>query len=208
MTRIDTDIRPQIIPLSYGLNKGKEEIRRMKRCLIILLVVGIMAMSFVGEMVRSEAKDELSVVVDKIIKVLKFGDEYFEKPDAVIALGMIGDSRAIEPLIEFLKYSKNDHLRAEIAKALGRISDKKATPALIEALLNDSYRHTRCEAARALEKMGDKRAIPALEKALKDEYYHTRRHAAKALKKLTGRDYTYEGKKVEEEMEKELPEQK
>lgn len=191
----------------------------MKRCFIILLVVSIVAMFFVGETVRSEAKNELSVVIDKIIEVLKFGDEYSEKPDAVIALGMIGDSRAVEPLTEFLKYSKNDHLRTEIAKALGRIGNKRATPALIQALLNDSYRHTRCEAASALGEIGDKKAIPALEKALKDEYYYTRWRSAKALKKLTGKDYTYEGKEsppkeIEEmmkktkEIEKELPKQK
>ncbi|MBA7684037.1 hypothetical protein ES703_92426 [subsurface metagenome] len=143
-----------------------------------------------------------------------------EKEDAAIALGIIGDSRAVEPLIEYLEHSEDDHLRCDIVTALGRIGDKKATPALIEALLNDSYRHTRCEAARALGEIGDKRAIPALEKALKDEYYHTRWRAAKALKKLTGKDYTYEGsketplKEVEEmmkkikETEKELPKQK
>ena len=191
----------------------------MKRYLIILLAVSIVAMVFVGETVRSEAKDELSVVVNKIIKVLKYGDENLEKPDAVVALGMIGDSRAVEPLIEHLRYSKRDHLRSKIAEALGRIGDKKATPALIEALLNDSYCHTRCNAAKALGKMDDKRAIPSLEKALKDEYYYTRWQAAEALKKLTGKDYTYEGKKspskeIEEMMkkikktEKELPKQK
>lgn len=179
----------------------------MKRCLISLLAVSIAVVFLTGETVRSKTKDELGIVIDRIVKVLKYGS-MSEKPDAAIALGMIGDPRAIEPLFEYLKYSKNDHLRTEIVKALGRIGDKKATPALIEALLNDSYRHTRCEAAKALGEIGDKRAIPALEKALKDEYYHTRWRAAKALKKLTGKDYTYEGsketplKEVEEMMKK------
>ncbi|MBU4128965.1 HEAT repeat domain-containing protein [bacterium] len=171
-------------------------------------MVSIVAMFFVGETVRSEAKDELSVVIDKIIKVLKYGDENFEKPDAVVALGMIGDPRAVEPLMEHLKYSKNDHLRTEIIKALGRIGDKRATPALIEALLNDNYCYVRCEAAEALGKLGNKKAIPALEKALKDEHYFVRADAADALKKITGKDYTYEGpkesplKEIEETMKK------
>ncbi|MCK4647896.1 HEAT repeat domain-containing protein [bacterium] len=190
----------------------------MKRYLIILLVVSIVVVFLTGESVRSKTKDELGIVIDKIVKVLKYGG-MTEKADAATALGIIGDSRAVEPLIEFLKYSKRDHLRSEIAEALGRIGDKKATPALIETLLNDSYHHTRCAAARALGIIGDKRAIPALEKALKDEYYYTRWRAAEALKKLTGKDYTYEGKKspakeIEEMMkkikepEKELPKQK
>ncbi len=190
----------------------------MKRYLIIFLIVGITVVFLIGKPARSKTKDELGIVLDRIVKVLKYGG-MTEKVDAVIALGIIGDSRAVEPLIEFLKYSKRGHLRSEIAEALGRIGDKKATPALIEALLNDSYRHTRCEAAKALGEIGDKKAIPALEKALKDEYYYTRRQAAKALKKLTGKDYTYEGEKpplkeVEEmmkkikETEKELPKQK
>jgi HEAT repeat protein len=193
--------------------------KKMKRYLIIiLLIVSIAVVFLTSETVRSKTKDELGVVIDSIVKVLKYGS-MTEKTDAVAALGMIGDSRAVEPLIEFLKYGKRDHLRSKIVEALGRIGDKKATPALIEALLNDSYCHTRYEAAEALGIIGDKRAIPALEKALKDEYYHTRWRAAEALKKLTGKDYTYEGKKspskeIEKMMkkikepEKELPKQK
>jgi HEAT repeat protein len=163
---------------------------------------------------------DLNNVIGSLVKILQYGDPYSDKEDAIITLGMIGSEKGIEPLCEILKNAKRDHLRSEAAKALDRIGNKRATPALIQALLNDSYRHTRCGAAQALEKIGDKRAVPALKKALKDEYYHTRRHAAKALKKLTGKDYPYEGpkesplKEVEEmmkkikETEKGLPEQK
>ncbi|MBU4561071.1 HEAT repeat domain-containing protein [bacterium] len=187
----------------------------MKRYLIILLVVSIAVVFLTSETVRSKTKDELSVVINKIIKVLKYGDENFEKPDAVVALGMIGDPRAVEPLMEHLKYSKNDHLRTEIIKALGRIGDKRATPALINVLESDSPSYMRAAAAKALGEIGDRRAVPALEKALKDKYSYTRSQAAQSLKKITGKDYTYEKgsplKEAEEmmkeikEMEKELP---
>ncbi len=189
----------------------------MKRYLIIFLAISIAVVLLTGETVWSKTKDELGVVIDRIVKVLKYGG-MTEKADAVTALGMIGDPRAVEPLIEFLKYSKRDHLRSKIAEALGRIGDKKATPALIKALLNDSYCHTRCNAAKALGKMDDKRAIPALKKALKDKYSYTRSQAAQSLKKITGKDYSYEKgsplKEVEEmmkkikETEKKLPKQK
>ncbi len=199
--------------LRYRNFKSKRR-RKAKRA-VILVLVGIAAMVFVGETVRSEAKDELSMVINKIIKVLKYGDENFEKPDAVVALGMIGDSRAVEPLMEYLKYSKNDHLRTEIVKALGRIGDKRATPALITVLESDSPSYMRAGAAKALGEIGDRKAIPALERALKDKYSYTRSQAAQSLKKITGKDYTYEkGSSLEEmeemmkeikEMEKELP---
>ena len=198
--------------LRYRNFKSKRR-RKAKRA-VILLAVSIVAMVFVGETVRSEAKDELSVVVDKIIKVLKYGG-MTEKADAVVALGMIGDPRAVEPLIEYLKYSKNVHLRTEIVKALGRIGDKRATPALITVLESDSPSYMRAAAAKALGEIGDKRAIPALERALKDKYPYIRSQAAQSLKKITGKDYTYEKgsplKEMEEmmkeikEMEKELP---
>jgi HEAT repeat protein len=189
----------------------------MKRYLIILLVVSIVAVFVTGKTTSSKAKDELGIVIDRIVKVLKYGS-MTEKPDAVVALGMIGDSRAVEPLLEHLKYSKNAHLRTEIVKALGRIGDKRATPALITVLESDSPSYMRAGAAKALGEIGDKKAIPALEKALKDKYSYTRSQAAQSLKKITGKDYSYDKgsplKDIEEmmkkikETEKELPKQK
>jgi len=177
-------------------------------------VVSITVVFLIGKPVRSKTKDELGIVIDRIVKVLKYGG-MTEKPDAVVALGMIGDPRAVEPLLEFLKYSKNVHLRTETVKALGRIGDKRATPALINVLGSDNPSYMRAGAAKALGEIGDKRAIPALEKALKDKYSYTRSQAAQSLKKITGKDYSYEKgsplKDMEEmmkeikEMEKELP---
>ncbi|MCK4647897.1 HEAT repeat domain-containing protein [bacterium] len=178
-----------------------------KKPLLVLLVVVVLFYCLFQTTTVVAKKDELGIVIAKIVKVLKYGG-MTEKPDAVVALGMIGDSRAVEPLIEYLEHSEDDHLRCDIVTALGRIGDKKATPALIKALLNDSYCHVRCEAAEALGKLGNKKAIPALEKALKDEHYFVRADAADALKKITGKDYTYEGpkesplKEIEEMMKK------
>ena len=70
-----------------------------------------------------------------------------KKPVAVIvALGKIGDKRAVEPLIELLKDPTigNRHERLEKAvEALGRIGDKRAVEPIIKALhdnipLNDA----------------------------------------------------------------------
>lgn len=157
----------------------------MKRCLIILLAVSITVIFLTGETVRSKTKDKLGIVIDRMVKVLKYGNEHSEKPNAVIALGMIGDSRAVEPLMEHLKYSKNDHLRTEIAKALGRIRDKRAISLLISTMEKDSYEHCRYEAAWALGEIGDKRAVASLKKALKDEYVRGR--ATEALEKIGSR---------------------
>jgi HEAT repeat protein len=90
-----------------------------------------------------------SPAVHSLIAALK--DSYSRK-FAVIALGEIGDARAVEPLIAMLNDNDCD-LRIKIVRALGVIGNPHAVGPLIAALKDSELDVRRC-AAEALEKIG------------------------------------------------------
>ena len=100
---------------------------------------------------------------------------------AAMALGHIGDARAVEALIEALEY-ENEYVRDVAALALGEIGDAKAVEALIVALKGETA-SVRENAAKALGQIGDARAVEALVEVLKGEEVSVsvRRNAAEAL---------------------------
>jgi hypothetical protein len=79
-------------------------------------------------------------------------NEYFEpaKGNAVAALGLLGDERAVPVLVEHLENEKDANLRFQIVKALGWLKSPKAVPAL-EKALKDPDEHVRNGAAMALK---------------------------------------------------------
>jgi HEAT repeat protein len=126
---------------------------------------------------------------------------------AAVALGAIGDARAVEPLIAALK-DEDSGVRLWAAKALDAIGWKPETgeaealyliaqrkwdgcvkigaPAvepLIAALKGEDWR-VREAAAEALGKVGDARAVEPLIAALKDGDSDVRKAAAEALAKI------------------------
>jgi len=108
--------------------------------------------------------------------------------NAVVALGEIGDRRAVGPLIEMLK-DENYLVRSVAAKALGEIGDERAIPPLIEGLRADE--DLRMAAAKALGEIPDERAVGPLVQLLNDKSHLVRRAATKSLgligdKKATG----------------------
>ncbi len=96
---------------------------------------------------------------DRCVNILKFaettGNVEPTKTDAVHALGLLGDERAVPVLVEYLGHSPNSHLRLEIARALGWIGSPTAVPAL-EKALTDDYPFVRERAAIALKKITGK----------------------------------------------------
>lgn len=75
------------------------------------------------------------------------------KKYAALALGEIGDSRAVNPLIEALKNDYDDNRQAA-AWALGEIGDERAIEPLAYVAKNDKDLSVREAAAEALEKIG------------------------------------------------------
>lgn len=82
---------------------------------------------------------------------------------AAMALGEIGDARAVKPLIKALK-DKDEDVRWGAAEALGMLGDIK----YLERLLRDKSEAVRFDAAKKLVDVGGLEAVPALIRALKD----------------------------------------
>ena len=116
--------------------------------------------------------------VDGLLKELE--DKSADARSAsAIALGEIGDQRAVEPLIKALG-DKSSIVRRPVARALGEIGDKQAVEPLIKAL-GDKASIVRRHAARALGEMGDKQAVEPLIEALGDKDEYVRAWVAEAL---------------------------
>ena len=98
---------------------------------------------------------------------------------AALALGNIGDKRAVKPLITAL-VDEDWVVRGGAALALGDIGDKRAVEPLITALVDEDWL-VRENAADALGKIGDKRAVEPLITALGDGEASVRWYAAEAL---------------------------
>jgi HEAT repeat protein len=117
--------------------------------------------------------------VKGLIKALRYRKDSGVRRTAALALGRIGDTRAVRPLIAALKDGDT------AATALSEIG-KPAVEALIAAL-NDKRREVRYLAVLTLGKIGDSRAVEALIATLKDpdiDYPKVGKEAAAVLRKF------------------------
>lgn len=103
-------------------------------------------------------------VVKGLIKLLQEDKGNEGAANAALALGRIGDKRAVEPLLNMLRDSSN-FLRARVAEGLGLIADKRATLPLV-AVLQDEDDIVRMYTVEALGRIKDERAVEALLAAL------------------------------------------
>ena len=103
-------------------------------------------------------KDAVEPLIYAFFKLLD-GDG---RGPAAIALGDIGDARAVEPLINALKHDKSSYVRCCVVIALEEIGDPRAIEPLINALNDEGYsnihHHYVCEKAKkALDKLRNKK---------------------------------------------------
>jgi hypothetical protein len=80
---------------------------------------------------------------------------------AAIALGILGDTQAVEPLVLALK-DRSEHVRQSTADALGKLGDRRAVESLLLALQEENCRTVRVCLIGALGRLGDERAIETL----------------------------------------------
>jgi HEAT repeat protein len=115
--------------------------------------------------------------------------------EAAIALGELGDTRAIQPLISAFTDDKKlygitegkvEYICVRAAEALGLIGGAEAVEALISALSHKN-KEMREEAARALGRIGDYRGEEPLQRALSDKEHSVREVAQEALVQIHGR---------------------
>jgi HEAT repeat protein len=98
---------------------------------------------------------------------------------AALALGFIGDQRAVGALLNALQ-DRDPVLRSRAAAALGRIGDASTFDNLVLAL-RDPKVHVRRDAMWALSELGDRRAVGLLIRALRDPSRFIRQQAAECL---------------------------
>jgi|GEM_PF-1924310 len=103
-----------------------------------------------------------------LIKALNVED-YSRDRHAVVALGELGDTSAVEPLFALLENEERRVWRGDIALALGKIGDKRAVEPLIRTL---DDRANAKEAAIALGQIGDVRAVTPLVQLLGDNAFN------------------------------------
>ncbi|MEK6678529.1 MAG: HEAT repeat domain-containing protein [Nitrospirota bacterium] len=123
--------------------------------------------------------------------------------NVAIALGKIGDPRAVEPLIIVLK-DEDEDVRFSSALALGNIKDPRAVEPLIVALNKKEEEVLRRSAAEALGNIKDLSAVEPLIAILKGEPLiatlkddddgdvYVRKSAKEALEKISGNNLGYD----------------
>jgi HEAT repeat protein len=100
---------------------------------------------------------------------------------AAVAVGDLGDRRAVYPLITALKEASLPSARRTAAMTLGELRDARAIEPLIAAL-GDGSSGVRRSAIIALAAIGDSRAVAPIRKLISDENGDVREAATKALR--------------------------
>jgi HEAT repeat protein len=119
--------------------------------------------------------------VEGLIKALSHEKSFVIRWPASVALGDIGDPRAVGPLIVLLK-DADSIMRSSAAESLGKIGDTRSVEPLIAAL-QDKDSHVREAASEALGKIGEP-AVKPLVAALKDADVRVSEKAAELLGKI------------------------
>ncbi len=102
------------------------------------------------------------------------------KASAIVALGYIRDSNAVEPLMDFVRREENEGLRISALNVLGIIPDDRSVPLLMDSLNSESGRIRRI-AAQSLGRLRSGEAVRALTDAASDEDKNVRLYAVRAL---------------------------
>lgn len=153
------------------------------------------------EAAYAEGRTRRPLAVENLIALLASDKEAGVRGAAAVALGEIGDARAVPALsaalgrrisasgilnrATFRKSEENDFVRRAAAIALGEIKSRDGVPALVAALTNErAGDDVRRESARALGLIGDPTAAPALRAALTARDPYLSQIADEALKRI------------------------
>ena len=101
-------------------------------------------------------------IVEPLIAALMVATDYFEREYIAIALGVLGDTRAVEPLIKVVEECP------VAANSLGRIGDLRAVEPLIK-YLGSSDDYVRYYATQALGMLADSQALSELERLSRED---------------------------------------
>lgn len=113
----------------------------------------------------------------------------FYRATAIMAIGNIGNPRAIDPLVTVLK-NKELFCYEEAAIALGKIGGEAFEPLMAVYNNSNSDLDLRTSVLKALGEMKDARVRDVLLTAIRDENEHIRHYAAESLGKLKYPEFT------------------
>jgi HEAT repeat protein len=133
------------------------------------------------EIIRSLGEIKNVEAVQPLIALINNEDPFLSRQVAV-ALGKLGDPRAIDLLIGILKNNKDSLVQREAAEALAKIGKPSAKPLI--GILNDDNYFARGYASFALGEIRETSAVEPLIHVLKDKNLLVRAYAAEALGKI------------------------
>ena len=158
------------------------------------------------EFVRREAAYALGLTrgtaaLDALAAAVETDKQPAVRGAAAVALGQIGDARAVPALTGALsrrlpapgffnrlrrrRVEEDEFVRRAAAVSLGQIGSRLAVPALVQTLSDErAPGDVRREAARALGLTGDPAAVPALRRVLADKDPYLSRIALDALRRI------------------------
>ena len=182
--------------ITYESIWGRHLVTLCRLTFDFLLIQGIFRLLTIREMVRdavAAVKTDVEMpvrigrrAVEPLIELLK-NQDFDVRCNAAMALGDIGDARAVPALIEGLEDNPM------VFSALGKIGDARTVPLLLDGLRQGRFRKLVNEECvmEALGDIGDARAVPLLIEALKDAllekelaYFGHIRTPAEALGKI------------------------
>lgn len=126
----------------------------------------------------SMSSESRAVIIDHLSKPLSNRSSSV-RMRAAMALGRLGDKRAIKSLANSIK-DKDARVRQEVTSALGQIGDEAAIKILSKAI-RDKTMVVGWEAAQALQRIGTDHALESLIRALSDKDWNVRYSAVEAL---------------------------
>lgn len=134
--------------------------------------------------------------VPSLLNVVEDEDEksVYLKESATFALGLLGDTSAIDPLVSLLEakqgfFDKFSFLKEKIVEALGRLNTKnKKILRVLKGSLMDSSPIVRINAIEAIMNSDEENSADIIRPCLQDEDEEVRKNALIALYNLNGRD--------------------
>jgi HEAT repeat protein len=97
-----------------------------------------------------------SGALEPLIKALA-DEHHMVRADAAMALGDLGDKRAVEPLLTLLNSAPGDSVRMAVVVALGALHDRRAIGPLETLLKTEKNENIRPQIEQSLERL---RAAP------------------------------------------------
>jgi len=154
-------------------------VRRSPRSVLVVLAALAVAPSVRAQDDTEPSAPAAAEGIGRLVDALQSGETFKVRATAAVALGRLGDTRALTPLSEALRRDESFAVRAAAAAAIGRLGDAAGLPALFAAL-GDSEQYVRGEAEEALARFHTLTHLFAFREALRSEDALARRAAVTA----------------------------